>query len=447
MQKKYVFGIIFLLYILATFVQFNYSLENTVEGIYFGLPIMQTGDEPHYYITLYSMVNDKDIFLTNNYNNAIYNNGSDRGTKQLSSYDRHTRLFDSINKEIIDIPFKDNFTIDLSVIPDENSFIKEIPGHPIGLSLFVFLLLWPLKNTSFLEHAAIFVTLIFSLAGLYVFYKIMIFYHADENKALLFTFVLACATQWWYYAKTFWAEPYIASFLIVSWYFIFVKETKWGYALSGFLLGFCFLMKYPVALLIFPLILFLLYDAVKMKKIIPLLVLCIPLLFCGGIALTLNMYLTGSILQFNQADAVHFVNPTGAMLRWLFNPTFGLLIYSPILLFSICGVKSLWKKEKIHAAVLFAILLLYFLFWTSYIVSQYGGGGYSARYLVPLIPLIVMAVSFSNAEIHKNKCVQYGFYILFFISCAINFLAAFAYPAFTGYPLVVSITKILHFMF
>ncbi|MBI4140398.1 hypothetical protein HY485_01030 [Candidatus Woesearchaeota archaeon] len=213
---------------------------------------MQTGDEPHYYITLYSLVNDNDFFLTNNYNNAHYDNGSDLGLKKHNTFERHTRLFNSLNKTIINIPFIDATHLNASYFPSRDSSMKEISGHPIGLPLFAFIFLWPFRNTPALEHLSIYLTLFFSLAGISAFYSLMLFYHQNRQKAGLFTLILALGTQYWHYSKTFWAEPYLSSFLIIAWYLVVVKKSTSSYLLSGFLLGFGFLIKYPFLLTILP---------------------------------------------------------------------------------------------------------------------------------------------------------------------------------------------------
>ncbi len=442
LEKKRIFLLIFLLYFIPTGIQFAFTEQNTIAGIYLGLPIMQTGDEPHYYITLYSLVNDGDIFLTNNYNAALYRNGSDLGSKNWNSSNRHTRLFNSVNKSVMNIPFKDKTNLNLEYLPSENDEIKEISGHPLGLPLFAFLFLWFLKHTPFLEHAAIFFTLIFSLLGIWAFYKLLLFYHTEEKKALLFTLVFAFATQYWHYAKTFWAEPYLASFLIMSWYLVAVKKTGGAYIFGGFLLGVGFLMKYPFLMVIFPFYLLFLSE----KKFKESLLFSTPILLCFMSALSLNYYLTGNFFQFNQAEAVQFVFPLIGIIQWLLNPVFGLLPFSLILLFSIFGVKKFWQKNKIHCFCLASILCLYFLFWAAYIVSQNGGGGYSARYIVPLIPFFVLFCSFSDAESSPHFFIRYSFYILLIFSLVINLFAAFAYSAFTGYSLVVSLQKIVDFL-
>ncbi len=433
-SKKFFCLSIILLYLIPVFIQAEYSEEGRIKDFFLGLPTTQTGDEPHYYITLYSLVNDGDVFLTNNYNNAFFRNGSDLGKKKLNYENRHTRIFDSKNKKVINIPFIDEKHLNLSYVPAENLEIKEISGHPIGLPLFAFIFLWPVSNTVVLEHFSIFLTLIFSLLGILSFYRLMIFYHKDEQTAILFTSLFAFGTQYWHYSKTFWTEPYLASFTIISLYLSIVQKK---YFISGFLLGFGFLMKFPFALVILPFLVYVIYNR-NWKNI---LLFSLPLFLFFASSLGLNYYFTNSIFAFNQAEAVKFVFPLQGIFNWLFSSSFGLLTFSPILIFFMFGISKFWRAKKEQLLLIFAIIIPYFIFWTSYIVAQNGAGGYSARYLLPIVPILALLCSFISL---KNRKVKVLFYFILIISICINFFAAFFYPAFTGYPIHFSFGKIFN---
>jgi|GEM_PF-2756786 len=437
------FSIIFLLYLLPSFVQANYSENNTIRSIYLGLPITQTGDEPHYYITLYSLVNDGDIFLTNNYNNALYKNGVDLGQKKRTTSDRHTRVYDAKNKKITALHFINGLLLNQSTIPQEKSCITEISGHPMGLPLFTYLFLWPFKNTPNLEHLAIYLTLAFSLTGIIAFYNILLHFHKNKKHAMLFTIVLAFATQYWHYSKTFWAEPYLASFLIISTYLVIAKKNHF---VAGLFLGFGFLLKYPFILAILPFYIILAQNYLKsnnkLQELKHALFFSIPLIVSLLFALYLNYALTNNPLKFNQINAVFFVLSIKGILNWLFNPTFGLFTFSPVLIFTFFGLKNFWHKNKTICASITLTIMAYFLFWALYGVTQNGPGGYSARYLTAIIPLIVLLFSFCKLD---NKFLKTTFYILLFASIVINFLSAFAYPAFAGYSLQTALLKIVNY--
>lgn len=440
-SKKTAVFLILSLYLLPSFIQANYDEKNNIKGIYAGFPIMQTGDEPHYYATLYSIVNDGDVFLTNNYNNALYRNGSDLGTKHNPITARHTRIYDSKNKTITNL-FVNDTILNFEAIPKENSCKTEISGHPMGLPLFASVFLWPFKNTQELEHLTIYLTIIVSLAGLFAFYKTLLFYHKNPNQAIFFTIILAFGTQYWHYSKTFFAEPYLASFLIIAYYLTAVRKNNF---IAGFLLGCGFLMKYPFLLTIFPFYTLLANnlanDKDKIKVIKQILFFSLPLAAAFLSALFLNYSFTNNFLKFNQMDAVFFTPSFKGIFNWLFNPTFGLLTFSPILIFAFFGVRNFWNKNKINTILITLTCLIYFIFWAFYGVTQDGAGGYSARYLVPILPQIVILCSF--CDLKKNSINSKIFYLLLIASILINFLASFAYPAFITYPIQTSFMKLL----
>lgn len=447
-KKLVVMVCVLFLYVLPSLIQFNYSENQKITHVYFGLPMMQTGDEPHYYAVLYSLVNDGDVFLTNNYDNALYNNGSDLGNKKWGIFDRHTRIFDAKNKITTSFNFTDTVhgRIDLRHVPKPNTCVTEISGHPIGLPLFAAILLWPFKNTAVLEHLAIYLTIVFSIIGIYLFYELMLFYHKNEMTAMLFTFVLAFATQYWHYSKTFFAEPYLASFLIISWYLVALKKK---YFIPGLLLSFGFLIKYPFAITIASFYFYFahkyFFDNAHPKKeehfqIKQGVIFTIPIL-CGlFFTLYLNYVFTSNPLTLNQAYAVNFVVSFQGIINWLTNLTFGLLTFSPVLIFAFFGIKRFFNEYKSHCITLVLSCLPYFLFWAWYAGTIDGAGGYSARYLVTLIPFLVVFCSFCKLD---KYIFRQMFYLLVFLSVIINFLAAFAYPAFLGYPIQTSVFKIV----
>lgn len=421
--------IIILLYLLPTFVQYKYSDENRIIGQYLGLPIIQTGDEPHYYITLYSLVNDKDMFLTNNYNNALYNNGPDLGTKKLSKFDRHIRFYDPITRKILKTPA----VLEMPI---------EIPGHFIGLPIFAFIFLWPFSNTVYLEHLAIYLTLIFSVLGVFAFYRLMNFYHKNKKTSILFTFLFALGTQYWHYSKTFWTEPYLTSFLIISLYFVVLKKN---YFTASFLLGIGFTMKPTFILSIIPFYLYLFLT--KNRKIRTFVEFSLPLVIIFLISLTFNYYLTGNPLQFNKVTSGVFYPQFINFFHLLFDPMFGLFIFSPVLIYSLFGIKNFWSKDKSQCFCLILIFLINVVFISGIMNTHSpigeGAGGYASRYLTPIIPILAIFCSFANID-KKYNCKI--FYSLLTISFLINLFSAFVYPAFTGYTIWTSFEKILKFI-
>jgi hypothetical protein len=90
------------------------------------------------------------------------------------------------------------------------------------------------------------------------------------------------------------------------------------------------------------------------------------------------------------------INPM-VMLRLLFYPYRGLFFYSPVLILSLVGLYFMWKNYKKEA---FIIILMVFLL-TSAISTRaiwWGGLCFGPRYLLPVVPLLMLPLAFFIKE-------------------------------------------------
>jgi hypothetical protein len=79
----------------------------------------------------------------------------------------------------------------------------------------------------------------------------------------------------------------------------------------------------------------------------------------------------------------------------LFDRAFGLVPRAPIYLFAFVGVAALWRRRRLYAPPLAALLLgwgLYFLYVAD-LVTWHADGGPSSRYLLAGLPFLVVAVA------------------------------------------------------
>lgn len=109
------------------------------------------------------------------------------------------------------------------------------------------------------------------------------------------------------------------------------------------------------------------------------------------------------------------INPI-IMLRLLFYPYRGLFFYSPILILSLAGLYFMWKKYKKES---FTIISMLFLL-TSAISTRaiwWGGLSFGSRYLLPLVPFLMLPLAFSLKKFGIKI-----FLIFLLISIFINFL-------------------------
>lgn len=450
------FAFIALLYILPTFIQVAFDKDLHIERFYLGLPGVLSGDEPHYFVTITSILNDHDIFIENNYDQAYFSGGCDVGFHFINNTHpkiaRHMFLFNPEHKI-------------LTIINNENSYnattyneelqklytiynittLYQVPSRPLGLPVVSAIFLWPFANTCMLEHAAIYLTVLISLIGIFFFYCIASYYtktYAPENYAaqttlpILFTILFALCTQQWHYAKTYFVEPYLATFLLGAYYFFFIKKQS---ILPGFLLALGFSMKYPFGMFLPFFGVFLLYQ--KAWKRISWFILGAAIPFIA--TFYYNWYLTGSLLLARSEYLRFFDNYIAGAFASLFHPIFGIIPFAPFLLFSFLGIAVLWKKDRKTAFTLSLLIFPYFLFWSSLALTPVdGGGAYSGRYPLPLLGFFVLLCLIWYIH-NKSTLLQKLFFCAIALSFFINAQAAFLYPLFWNNPPWILFTKIM----
>jgi hypothetical protein len=448
------FVLIALLYFLPTLLQVSFDDELRVEGFYLGFPGVLSGDEPHYFVTTTSLINDHDLYIDNNYDNAYLNGTCDVGfrfTNNTDKFMRHVRLF---NPEEKAISRKNPYNREEGTTYEEDvaeflethnvSSYHEIPSRPLGLPVLSAIFLWPLADTCLIEHGAIYITLLFSFIGIIFFFMIALHYVEKWNKteienktlAMIFTFFFTLCTQYWHYSKTYVVEPYLVVFLIVAFYLFFIKEHN---ILPGFLLAAGFSMKYPFAMYLVFFAGFLLLRR-KWKRLLLFILGSVPII---GSILIYNVYTTGSIFLARSEYLSIFDNVSLGMLRTIIDPTFGILPFTPFLLFAIFGAYVLYKRDRDLFMIFSFLIIPYFFFWSGFALTPVGaGGGYSSRYTLPIIPFLVLlcGIWFMQSTRKKQKIV---FICLAVLSCIINMQAAFLYPLFWNSPPWILAEKIM----
>lgn len=450
------FGIIFLLYLLPTFIQVAFDEDLRIDTFYVGLPGIVSGDEPHYLVTTTSIINDHDYYINNNYDNAYFHGACDVGFRYINSTNptiwRHIQMVAPEQRRA--------FPINMSKLHEDNldgsyaelvkelqrdhnlTDVRQVSNRPIGLPLFSSLFLWPFKDTCFIEQGVIYLSLVISLIGLTFFFLTCLYYLQKYRKiedkkldeydkeniylALFFTTILALCTQYWYYSKTYFTEPYLTAFLLIAYYLCFIKKQNF---LPGLLIGIGFSMKYPFGIYL-PLFGILILLEKEWKRILYF------ILGASGPIIIVFYYswlLSGQLFNSAQAGQLFFGNYFYGIFVWTLNPTFGLLPFAPFLVFSIFGLRWLWEHDRKTCITLFLVIVPYFLFWTSYIFTQFGAGAYSARYLIPLLGFLVLLCMIWYQQ-NQNKILFWIFLILLVISLLINIQAAFLYPLFSNNP-------------
>ncbi len=444
------FIFIFILYVIPTFLQVTFDENLQITKFYFGLPGILSGDEPHYFVTTTSLINDHDFYIENNYDNAYFYGACDVGFHFVNNTNpqvgRHMMLYDEENKVVTTINEKNEYNASTY---SQASF-QQIPARPLGLPLFSAFLLWPLKDTCFIEAGAIYVSIFVSLIGVFFFYLICRYYakkyiqeqERREQLSLLFTLLFALCTQFWHYSKTYFTEPYFTTFLLVAYYFFFIEERKIRSSfIPGFILGIGFTMKDPFGMYLL-LFVVLLVWAKQWKRLF--------LFVAGSTAPVLwilfyNWILTGSIFTFGRATS--YLGLLGdtffGIFASFFHPTFGIIPFAPFLIFAFLGFHALYKLNKKCFYEILLLVVPYTLLWASLSLTDVGAGGaYSGRYLIVILPFLVLLCFFWYIQ-NKNLFLMKIFFVFAILSFIINAQAAFFYPLFWNNPPWIIFSKLI----
>lgn len=400
------------------------------------------GDQAHYMVMLSSIIEDFDLDLTNNYHNARINKTSSAGMYLRGmNLDHHTILVNKKTGEKYiwtgiyhyhnmerlsptnhyypgeNVPFSHHPYFTSGIPPEKLAEIdladfREAPVHPPGLPILASIFLFPFRYSPYVDTAALMLTVIVSLAGLYFLYLTLLHYVPD--KALLVTSVVAFGTPIWLYSGTFFTEPYLAAILIIAYYLIMIKKSDIP---GGILLGMGFLVKPTFALVA---VVFIAYLLVK-KEYGRLLCLLIPVIISVVAILFYNYTILGSPFAITQKFLPG--NPLTGLVGALFDKSSGFFMFAPVLILSFFGYREFFKKKKEDAVVSAAILII-FITLTALWKYWHGMTGYACRLLVPVIPIFAIPLVFFP-EGRKNGWRLWGFYILLALSMLINCPAAF----------------------
>lgn len=263
--------------------------------------------------------------------------------------------------------------------------------------------------------------LIISVSGMFL-YLLLKKYFLDEKKSLLLTIAYIFGTvNFAMISQSMWQHGTLQLFTILGLYFILnylnSKEKKYSDAfLSGLFFGLAILSR-PTALLGFSLIVTLVFMRSVNFKIFTKTTLYILVgLFLNTLFFLWynNKYYVG--IQ-NQGYAAQLFGswlspfPISLIGVWL-SPSKGILIYSPIFVFSIIGFCIALRKgwqENIQYLVYFLIVIFH-TFVISLWKHWYGGYSFGYRMSSDILPyLILLIVPFLNSDFYvKYKKVFIG---------------------------------------
>lgn len=409
------------------------------------------GDEPHYMVTLSSLLKDKDIDLKNNYENSLNGKGDAGYFFRGQKIDHHTffvhkekkipplqwsGLFDwwTLKRYTKDNPPPQNGliknqknpqseewspqTYDLWLPIEEKEKLNlndfyEVPQHPLGIVLIPSLFLYFWKDSDSLDSYLLFFILILNIIGLFHLYLILKEVCNNSYANALAIVSIGLGTPIWIYTKSYFPESFQWPIFIIAFYhFLFRKNV----ILSGILLGIGVLLKYTY--LVFPGVLGL--TLLFRKDIKKFLYFSIPITLSIIFYLVYHHTVFGSI--FYGHDKGGTINIVKGFSKLFFSLDHGFLVFSPILLFAFFNYQNLRNLNKLYFWSSFFIILINVVGWSFWYSS--GGYCYGNRFLIPILPLFALPIAiFIRSK--KSQIISMLFYITLIISIMINATSAF----------------------
>jgi hypothetical protein len=272
--------------------------------------------------------------------------------------------------------------------------------------------------------ALLFNPLIISLTAVVIFCT-SVEVHRSKKIAFLLSLVFSVCSFVWPYNSTFWVQPLQALTLALSVYLLIrTQHYDGGYlchytdiklnhkrfffsASAGFFLGLS-IFAHPTSLIFVPAFLIFSFFRVmrhNLKSFILLVMVLAAMLFLVGLV---NYLRFNSLTEFGYGyfSTLEAHNGWAGLVGLLISPGAGLVFYLPLAVLLPLGAKYMYKQ---NAALFFLSAYIIVANWI-YVgtlsfgaepISWSGGVAWGPRYLIPVLPFIMIILGF--VIIHANK--------------------------------------------
>jgi len=229
---------------------------------------------------------------------------------------------------------------------------------------------------------------------------------ASARTCVAVALVYAFGTLAWQYSIRVFSEPVVALSIIYAllWLLRFDRtvDRRWLVA-AGLLTGLAVLTRPDSILLVaaplggFGLALVVARRAVQKARLADGLAWLTPVALGIAIDLAYNWLRYGSVLGSGY-KAAGFTTPIWeGLYGLLLSPGAGLLVFCPILIVALVGYGALFRVHPAAAAVVAGFFVLRLLFYSTWWTWN-GGAVFGPRFLVPVLPLLVLPLAFVSLK-------------------------------------------------
>ena len=264
---------------------------------------------------------------------------------------------------------------------------------------------------------------VFSALSVGVFFLICRTFNFDQKNSLILAFLYGFTTMVWAYSKT--SLNVVPTIFFVLLGFLYFRKFQKNQSpinliLCGTSLGFGFLVRPDAVLFIIPLFFFLLYHIknqnYKIKKFFSFVVpvissyvihAAIPVIRFGiSPASTVTSDSQGFFLLYIQDNLLQTI------FGLLLSPGVGVLIFVPLLFTVFFSFPDFYKKNKSECLLFLSFTILFlFYYGTSIGGERFGLVAWGARYLLPVIPFLLLPLG-ASIEKRKSKILKITLVIL-----------------------------------
>jgi hypothetical protein len=389
------------------------ALSRAHDVAFLGLPLVTSGDEPHYLVMVHSLVNDHDLDLSNNYDRARQGSievGVGRAgaaiDHQVAWYDAdgHFRGWDSVYDYRRDDQGKALAPPTLPELKPEAPLAFEhqpqYSQHPPGLALLLAPLVYLARGTAWVEHLSIVWSTLATLACALLLRQLLAGISSDRGLVNATTLLAILGSPIWHYGRMLFCEPWLALCAVAA---LALATRRNAFFLAGLLFALGIQMKPPFALLAGPLFI----DRLLARDAKRAALFALPVVLSVALVLYENQLFFGGPLR--AAQPWESGNPVTGALGGLFSLQHGLLPFCPALLVALAGFPALFRAHRRLAWLVLGMTVPYcLLMWSWY--CWWGGYCYGPRLIAPIIPLLFLGAlkvfeSFSLLSTWRRRLV------------------------------------------
>ena len=246
----------------------------------------------------------------------------------------------------------------------------------------------------------------FALLLLVLFARQLRLFGASSDTVTLLTVALGLGTLCWHYGTCDLSEEMQAALLLGA-YGCAVRRGRWTALGSGGAFALLVLVKLVHVILLPLFVAYLLVPAAepRRERLARTALFLAPVAVIGLCIAWLNLIRFGNVFESGYGAEASLFLPWQlwqTVPALLLSPNKGLLLYSPVLILGLLGLREFFRRSPREAALSIAIITAVLLVTASW-HSWQGGWAWGPRLLVPVVPLCLLPAAFVLERVGRPR--------------------------------------------